>query len=209
MSCAACGGQTQPWLRAPGFEPADHATYELARCEDCGTAMTIGSEPSPAAYSSGIYAEGSPRLARIIGALQRLAMRLPGKVLARGERPRRRTSPRRRRRHGTARRPPARARLSRRGHRPVAARRSGHARDDRRAHGARSRRGRHVALARARLRSGRRDRPRARDAGSGRRTRRGRAEPRVAAGAAGRAQLVPPRPATPPHALHISAAFAR
>ena len=87
MSCAACGGQTQPWRHAPGGEPADHATYELARCDDCGTAMTLGSAPSPAAYSSGIYAEGSPRLPRIVGALRRLEQRLPGKVLARASVP--------------------------------------------------------------------------------------------------------------------------
>ncbi|MGH2837451.1 MAG: class I SAM-dependent methyltransferase [Thermoleophilaceae bacterium] len=87
MTCPGCGGQAHAWLRAPGSEPADHATYELARCDGCGTAMTIGSEPSPAAYSSGIYAEGSPRLARIIGALRRLEQRLPGKVLARASVP--------------------------------------------------------------------------------------------------------------------------
>ncbi len=83
MTCPACGGQTEAWRRAPGSEPADDATYELVRCDACGTAVTIGGDPTSSAYSTGIYAEGQPRLGRLVGALQRLTLRLPRRALAR------------------------------------------------------------------------------------------------------------------------------
>jgi SAM-dependent methyltransferase len=81
MTCRACGGQAAPWLHAPGSEPADGATYELARCASCGSAMTLGREPRAEAYLSGIYGRGAPRLPRLVGLLQRLAVRLPVRAL--------------------------------------------------------------------------------------------------------------------------------
>ena len=83
MTCPACAGRAEPWLRAPGSEPADDAVYELVRCGDCGTAATVGSAPAASAYSTGIYAERPHRLGRLVGTLQRLALRLPRRALAR------------------------------------------------------------------------------------------------------------------------------
>lgn len=83
MRCPACGGAAMPWLRAPASEPCEDATYQLVRCETCGTAATTGAEPAPAAYSTGAYDAGPPRLPRLVGALQRLTTRLPVRALAR------------------------------------------------------------------------------------------------------------------------------
>ena len=83
MKCPACGGATTPWLRAPASEPADATAYELVRCKACGTAVTTGTAPGPAAYASGIYAHEPPRLARVLGALQRIATRLPLRAIRR------------------------------------------------------------------------------------------------------------------------------
>jgi SAM-dependent methyltransferase len=85
MTCPACGGQAEPWFRAPGSEPADDATYELVRCGECGTAATVGGDPASSAYTSGIYAETQPRFARLVAAVQRLALRLPRRALARAD----------------------------------------------------------------------------------------------------------------------------
>jgi SAM-dependent methyltransferase len=83
MTCPACGGRAEPWLQAPGSEPRDETVYELVRCGACGTAATVGAGPASSAYSTGIYAERPPRLGRLVGALQRLALRLPRRVLER------------------------------------------------------------------------------------------------------------------------------
>jgi len=85
MRCPACGGETAPWLAAPGFEPGDTASYELVRCRACGTGATCGPVPGPSAYSSGIYRAGAgePRLNRLIARLQRAADQVPLRVLRR------------------------------------------------------------------------------------------------------------------------------
>jgi SAM-dependent methyltransferase len=68
-ACAACGGPISPWLRACGSEPADRAVYDLWRCGRCGSAVTVGPAPRADAYESGAYAERTPRLARLAGAM--------------------------------------------------------------------------------------------------------------------------------------------
>jgi SAM-dependent methyltransferase len=83
VTCPACGGEATAWLRAPGSEPADLAAYELARCRVCGTAATTGAAPGEAAYASGIYTGEPPRFSRAVGALQRIARRLPLRMLRR------------------------------------------------------------------------------------------------------------------------------
>jgi SAM-dependent methyltransferase len=88
MTCPACGGEAVPWLAAPGSEPADTARYELARCRSCGSGVTLGAEPAPDAYASGIYAVREPRLPRLVGLLRRIALGLPLRALRRsGVRP--------------------------------------------------------------------------------------------------------------------------
>jgi SAM-dependent methyltransferase len=72
-----------PWRSAPGGEPSDHATYDLVRCRECGTAVTTGGDPGSSAYTSGIYAGRPPRLERLVGALQRIVLGLPRRALAR------------------------------------------------------------------------------------------------------------------------------
>jgi SAM-dependent methyltransferase len=59
-----------------------HHRYELARCDRCGTAVTLG-EPAPALHESGAYQKGAPRLHRLAQPVlrgfdrQRLAMLRP------------------------------------------------------------------------------------------------------------------------------------
>jgi len=77
MTCPACGGETAPWLAAPGSEPADRASYELVRCRVCGTGASLGPPPDPSAYSRGMYGAGEPRLPRLVAVLQRAALWLP------------------------------------------------------------------------------------------------------------------------------------
>ncbi len=83
MTCPACEGETDPWVAARGSEPTDTARYALVRCRVCGTAATTGPPPPPSAYASGIYSERPPRLGALIGALHRLALRLPLRLLRR------------------------------------------------------------------------------------------------------------------------------
>lgn len=65
-----------------GGEPADRARYELLRCVRCGSAVTAGEPPGPDAHAAGMYAARPPRAARVVAALQRLAARLPRRMLA-------------------------------------------------------------------------------------------------------------------------------
>jgi SAM-dependent methyltransferase len=89
MTCPACGGEATTWLTAPGFEPADTARYEIARCASCGSGITQGPEPAPDAYSSGIYTpERPPRLPRLVGLRRKIGVLLPLRALRRsGVRP--------------------------------------------------------------------------------------------------------------------------
>ena len=83
MRCPACGGEIAAGVAVPGSEPADQGRYEIARCTACGSGVTLGGEPSPDAYGTGLYGAGEPRLPRVVSALQRLALRLPLRVLRR------------------------------------------------------------------------------------------------------------------------------
>ena len=83
MRCPACGGETRAWLTAAAGEPSDTQLYELARCRECGTAVTLGGPPSRHAYEIGIYSGVQVRLGPLVRALQRHALRLPLKLLRR------------------------------------------------------------------------------------------------------------------------------
>jgi SAM-dependent methyltransferase len=88
MTCPACGGEAVPWITAPGSEPGDTASYEVARCASCGSGATLGAEAGAELYSTGIYDPRPPRLSRVVALLQRAALRLPLRALRRsGVRP--------------------------------------------------------------------------------------------------------------------------
>jgi SAM-dependent methyltransferase len=71
------------WRVVPSGEPSDRASYELKRCDACGTAAT--SEPAPEdAYETGAYTPVPPRLARPVRGLKRWAQRLVTRILRRG-----------------------------------------------------------------------------------------------------------------------------
>ncbi len=60
--CPACGGELSLWRSVPSSEPAlGPRRFELARCEGCGTAVTLGHLP-PGLHDTGAYAPGRPRL---------------------------------------------------------------------------------------------------------------------------------------------------
>lgn len=82
-TCPACGGELAPWLAVCGGEPSDPRTHELARCERCGTRVTMSPAPGPAAYESGIYSAKPPRARRAVGALQRRLAAEPVTMLRR------------------------------------------------------------------------------------------------------------------------------
>ena len=58
--CPACGGTLRPWRDVPASDPALPGRYALARCEDCGTAVTPAPVP-PEAHEAGAYGGGAPR----------------------------------------------------------------------------------------------------------------------------------------------------
>jgi SAM-dependent methyltransferase len=64
-ACPACGGPLLAWRSVPSAEPAlGPARYELRRCGQCGTAVTVGDAPAEL-HETGAYAPGAPRLARL------------------------------------------------------------------------------------------------------------------------------------------------
>jgi SAM-dependent methyltransferase len=58
--CPACDGALRPWRTVPGSDPALPGEYELARCADCGSAVTLAPAP-PEAHEAGAYGGGAPR----------------------------------------------------------------------------------------------------------------------------------------------------
>jgi SAM-dependent methyltransferase len=61
LSCPACGGELVPWRNVESFEPQlGPRRFDLARCEACGSAVTLGAEV-PSAHSAGAYGGGRPR----------------------------------------------------------------------------------------------------------------------------------------------------
>ena len=69
-ACPACGGELRAWMSVPGSDPALPGDYELARCEACGTAVTLAPAP-PQAHESGAYGGGAPRLSKLVTPLLR------------------------------------------------------------------------------------------------------------------------------------------
>jgi SAM-dependent methyltransferase len=67
--CPACCGALVTWRRAPAAEPG-LAPIALARCTDCGSAVTLG-PPEPDAHEAGDYAPGAPRGAGLAAPLLR------------------------------------------------------------------------------------------------------------------------------------------
>lgn len=58
--CPACAGALGVWCTVPGSDPALPGEYELARCADCGTAVTLAPAPQQA-HEAGAYGGGAPR----------------------------------------------------------------------------------------------------------------------------------------------------
>ncbi|MDX6708624.1 MAG: hypothetical protein QOI48_4470 [Solirubrobacteraceae bacterium] len=58
--CPACDGALRPWRTVPGSDPALPGEYELVRCADCGSAVTLAPVP-PEAHEAGAYGGGAPR----------------------------------------------------------------------------------------------------------------------------------------------------
>jgi SAM-dependent methyltransferase len=58
--CPACGGALDAWRTVPGSDPALPGEYQLARCADCASAVTLGEVPGEA-HESGAYGGGAPR----------------------------------------------------------------------------------------------------------------------------------------------------
>ncbi len=70
-ACPACGGATRPWGTAAASE-LGVGEVALARCADCGTAVTV--DPAPVdvdLHESGDYAATAPRGVRLAGPLLR------------------------------------------------------------------------------------------------------------------------------------------
>jgi SAM-dependent methyltransferase len=81
VTCPACGGALAPWREVPAGEPSDPRTFALLRCEECGSAVTVGEAPGPDSYESGVYAPGGPRAPRFVRALQRATVGQPVRML--------------------------------------------------------------------------------------------------------------------------------
>ncbi len=57
-------------MTVPGSDPALPGDCELARCEDCGTAVTLTQAPAEA-HESGAYGGGAPRLSKLVAPILR------------------------------------------------------------------------------------------------------------------------------------------
>ena len=79
--CPACGGPLAPWRTVPAGEPSDERSYELVRCEECGSAVTPGPGPGPEMYEEGDYTSARPRFSSVIALFQRLSRRQPIRLL--------------------------------------------------------------------------------------------------------------------------------
>lgn len=66
----------RPWRRATAGDPALRGeSYELLRCERCGTARTAGEPPGPAAHETAYYERTRGSADRLVEPLRRLAER--------------------------------------------------------------------------------------------------------------------------------------
>jgi SAM-dependent methyltransferase len=77
--CPVCeAGELRAWRSATASDPqlAGAETYELDRCEECGSAVTLGGPASAQAlYEGGTYASARRGLGGLVGPLRRLADR--------------------------------------------------------------------------------------------------------------------------------------
>ena len=66
-----------PWRAATASDPdlAGADRFELARCERCGSAVTLGPPPPPAVYEGGTYSSAHGALAPLLAPLRALADR--------------------------------------------------------------------------------------------------------------------------------------
>jgi SAM-dependent methyltransferase len=74
--CPACGGRLKPWRQATASDPqlAGRVVYPLARCERCGSAVTLEAGSSASRlYESGTYAEARGSVDWVIEPLRRLS----------------------------------------------------------------------------------------------------------------------------------------
>ncbi|MGH2988397.1 MAG: class I SAM-dependent methyltransferase [Solirubrobacterales bacterium] len=75
--CPACGGRLKPWRQASVTDPqlAGRDAYPLARCERCGSAVTMdaGSSPTVGLYEAGTYADARGSLDWLLEPLRRLS----------------------------------------------------------------------------------------------------------------------------------------
>ena len=90
--CPACGGALGPWRTVPGSDPALPGEYELARCADCASAVTLAPAP-PEAHEAGAYGGGAPRGSKLaapildrfarhrLDLLTKAGARTPGRML--------------------------------------------------------------------------------------------------------------------------------
>jgi SAM-dependent methyltransferase len=90
--CPACDGALRPWRTVPGSDPALPGEYELARCADCGSAVTLAPAP-PEAHEAGAYGGGAPRgsklaapvldrfVRRRLNMLAKAGAQTPGRIL--------------------------------------------------------------------------------------------------------------------------------
>jgi SAM-dependent methyltransferase len=84
QTCPACGGQLINWRSVPSSEPAlGERRFELRRCLNCGSAITVGDPPAES-HDTGAYRAGDPRLyslARpVLEAFDRHRLRLVGEL---------------------------------------------------------------------------------------------------------------------------------
>ncbi|WP_249010771.1 class I SAM-dependent methyltransferase [Conexibacter sp. DBS9H8] len=69
LICPACGGRLTPWRTWPSAEPdLGPARVDLARCERCRTAVSLG-DPVRSAHSAGAYRPTRPRGAHLAAPL--------------------------------------------------------------------------------------------------------------------------------------------
>lgn len=77
--CPVCDvGELRAWRAATASDPhlAGGESYALDRCDDCGSAVTVGTPANPALlYEGGTYAPARPGLGALVAPLRRLAER--------------------------------------------------------------------------------------------------------------------------------------
>lgn len=76
--CRVCGaGVLRRWRLASASDPqlAGGERFELARCDRCGSAVTLGDPPAPQLYEGGTYAQARRSLVPLLDPLRRLADR--------------------------------------------------------------------------------------------------------------------------------------